>query len=223
MTIDAVLFDLDGTLCEYRRPPADLLAESFETVGIDPLFAVEDYFAVFDDFIEPGITTTELRSNCFAVLAEENGHDPELGRAVADVYDDERDHADVDLLPGAVEALEALAQDHRLGLITNGGPDMQQIKLEALALEEWFETLVFAGHDCARKPHPEPFERALEALDATPERAVYVGNSLDADVAGAHAAGVQSVWVPALQDDPDPEPHHAFETLHPLCEEPWVG
>lgn len=223
MTIDAVLFDLDGTLCEYRRSSAELLEHAFEEVGIEPIFAVEDYIGAFDDFSGPGITTDELRSNCFAWLADQRGHDPRLGREVAAAYAAERDHTAVDLLPGAVECLDALAADHHLGLITNGAPGMQRQKLAALDLDRWFDTAVFAGHDCASKPDPEPFERALSDLGIRPERAVYVGNSLDADVAGAHAAGVRSVWVPAEPGvEPEPEPHHSFETLHPLCERPWL-
>jgi putative hydrolase of the HAD superfamily len=223
MTIDAVLFDLDGTLCEYRRSTPDLLESAFADVGVEPIFTAEDYISNFEDFSEPGITIAELRSNCFAALAERRGFDPQLGREVATAYDAERDHADVELLPGAAEALETLAEDHHLGLITNGGPDMQHQKIEALDLDRWLDATVFAGHDCAYKPDPEPFERALETLGSSPEHAVYVGNSLDSDVAGAHAAGVRSVWVPAEPGvEPEPEPHHSFETLHPLCERPWL-
>lgn len=223
MTIDAVLFDLDGTLCEYRRPTPELLELAFEDVGVDPFFAAEDYYAVFDDFSGPGIAVSELRSDCFAWLAEERDIDPQLGREVAAAYEAERDHTRVDLQPGAVECLDALAADHRLGLITNGGPGMQRQKLDALGLAGRFETAVFAGYDCASKPDPEPFERALSDLGTDPERAVYVGNSLDADVGGARAAGVRSVWVPAEPGvEPEPEPHHAFETLYPLCERPWL-
>ena len=223
MTIDAVLFDLDGTLCEYRRSSAELLELAFNEVGVDPLFSGEDYVAIFDDFSRPGITTAELRSNAFAWLANQRGHDPQLGREVAAAFEAERDHTQVDLLPGAVECLDALAADHSLGLITNGAPGMQHQKLAALDLDRWFETAVFAGYDGASQPDPEPFGRALDSLGTDPESAVYVGNSLDADVAGAHAAGVQSVWVPAEPGvKPEPEPHHAFETLHPLCEQPWL-
>lgn len=222
MTVDTVLFDLDGTLCEYRRPAADLLADAFEAVGVEPLFTVEEYFAIFDAFLEPDISTAQLRSNCFGALAGERGHDPELGHRVAEFYEAERDHTEVEYLPGALDVLEALDPEYGLGLITNGGPDMQRQKLAALDLERWFDTIVFAGHDCARKPEPDPFHLALENLGGRPGRSVFVGNSLEDDIAGAHAAGVTSIWVPATHHNPDPEPHHAFETLHELCDPPWL-
>ncbi|WP_330633639.1 HAD family hydrolase [Halocatena halophila] len=49
------------------------------------------------------------------------------------------------------------------------------------------------GVDTAPKPAPEPFEYALNQMSVTPEQAIYVGNSLEYDVASAHAAGTTAV------------------------------
>ena len=37
-------------------------------------------------------------------------------------------------------------------------------------------------------------------------RSLMVGDSLGADVAGAHAVGMRSAWVPSTDPDGDPEP-----------------
>ncbi|MFC4550898.1 MULTISPECIES: HAD family hydrolase [Halorussus] len=223
-SVDAVLFDLDGTLVEYERPAGELLARSFEAAGVDPFFEFQAYLDRFDDHMGPGVSITEGRANCFAAIAEECGRDPEDARAVAAAYREERDHSRVRTLPGAADVVESLAADHALGVITNGPPDAQTAKLEASGLADRFETAVFAGYDTAAKPDPEPFEVALDALGSRPERAVFVGNSLSADVAGAHAAGLRSVWYPAEADvEPDPEPHFAFESLAALADRPWLA
>lgn len=85
-----------------------------------------------------------------------------------------------------------LREDHALGIVTNGGPDTQKPKLDALGLTRSFDTVVYAGYDVAPKPDPAPFERALGDLDVRPERAVHVGNSLEADVAGARRSPTSS-------------------------------
>ena len=85
--------------------------------------------------------------------------------------------------------------ERSVGVVTNGAPEMQQAKLRGLGLDNAFETVVHAGYDALAKPHPEPFERALDSLDADPSQAVHVGNSLSSDVAGAHAAGLDSAWL----------------------------
>jgi putative hydrolase of the HAD superfamily len=220
--INTVLFDLDDTLVEYERSPGEVLQLAFDRADIDPFFEVEAYFDRYDDHLGPDVSIAEGRSNCFAVIADERGRDPELGRTVAEAFAEARDHSRVELVPGATEVVEALAGDHALGLVTNGPPGMQSTKLAAAGLADHFETVVFAGHDCSAKPDPEPFEVALDALGSHCSRAVHVGNSLSSDVAGAHAAGLQSVWVPAENGvEPDPEPHHAFESLAELAEPPW--
>lgn len=220
--LEAVLFDLDGTLVEYERSTGDLLSLAFERAGVEPCFDVEAYLDRYNDHLGPGVSIAEGRADCFAAIAADRGRDPERGRAVARAFAEARDHSRVDLLSGARETLDALAADHAVGIVTNGPPEMQSTKLEAVGLDDAVETVVYAGHDAPAKPDPEPFEAALTELGAKPDRTVHVGNSLSSDVAGAHAAGLRSAWVPAEDGvDPDPEPHYAFESLTELADSPW--
>ncbi|MFC6733342.1 MULTISPECIES: HAD family hydrolase [unclassified Haladaptatus] len=219
--VDTILFDIDDTLCTYRRSAAEILDHSFDSTGIDPFFTVQDYFARFHEFTEAD-TIDELRANCFAAIATDGGYDADVGRNVAEAFAAERDHGDVVFLPGAQEALEALA-DHRLGIVTNGSPDMQTPKIESLGIGDHFDVVVHAGYDGPAKPSPDPFYTALDALDSAPERAVHVGNSLEADIPGAQAAGVGAIWVPDHTDatPTDYQPDYTVETLHDLIDRPW--
>lgn len=221
--IEAVVFDLDGTLCAYRRHGSEVLAESFERVAVEPAFGIEDYYAVYEEYAGVADTVAAQREACFAALAERFGLDPKDGRAVAREYARLRDHAAVEFLEGAEAALEALARDHRLGLVTNGAPGMQSTKLDALGLDEAFEVVVHGGHDAPPKPDPEPFRRALDAIGVPADRAVHVGNSLEADVAGAKAAGMRAAWLPETPDSsPDGhEPDYVLTSLSELTEPHW--
>jgi putative hydrolase of the HAD superfamily len=223
--VETVLFDLDDTLCEYRRSGAELIALAFEDVGVEPFFGQTEYHRRYPEFVDDTETVEELRSECFTAIAADADYDPETGRALADAFAAERDHRNVRPLPGAHEALERLAEDHRLGLVTNGAPGMQGLKLEGLGIRDSFDVLVHAGYDAPGKPAPEPFHHALSRLDSTPDRAVHVGNSLGSDVAGARAAGVGSVWLPdgAHGGPPDPTPDYTLESLHDLLEPPWLA
>ena len=220
--MDAVLFDLDGTLCAYRRHGREVLAIAFDRVGVDPFFGIEDYYGVYEQYAGAADTVEAQRELCFAAIAEDAGADPELGRAVARAFAVERDHADVAFLDGAEAAVRALAADHPLGLVTNGAPGMQRQKLEALGLDEAFDAVVYAGHDAPAKPAPEPFHRALDDLGAEPGQSVHVGNSLAADVAGARAAGLTAVWLRNGGPDGDAEPHHVIDALDELVDPPWA-
>jgi putative hydrolase of the HAD superfamily len=209
---DAVLLDLDGTLCEYVRGTEELLPAAFESVGVDPLFTPAEYHERVDLYADRADSMLERRELCFADLAAENGYDPEVGLQVAAAYADARDHSNVRFLDGAREALTDLAERYPLALVTNGGPTMQDQKIDGLGVREHFETVVYAGHDVPAKPDPEPFEAALDALGIRPDQTVYVGNNYEADVVGAAAADVPSVLVGEAPTDGSVEPLAAVDS-----------
>ena len=220
--VDAVLFDIDGTLVEYERTPGDLLPLAFETTGVDPFFTAADYQARYGEFAEESEDVQDLRERCFADIARQEGRNPEVGRAVARAYAAERDHTRVDLLPDAQTVLDTLESRYSLAAVTNGGPGMQGQKLAAVGLEDRFERVVHAGYETAAKPAVEPFEAALSAVGTGAERAVYVGNSPEADVAGANRAGLRSVlYNHDGSGQPTPQPHYLVDSLRGLMEEPW--
>ncbi|WP_331233852.1 HAD family hydrolase [Natronorarus salvus] len=225
--IHAVLFDLDGTLCEYRRSNDELLEIAFGRLGLKTPFSGEEYYDRFDELYHERGAIGDLgafRERCFASLADDAGLDPEVGRDAARIYTRERDPGNVRPLSGAREALERTARRYPIGLITNGPPDSQDRKLAALGFRDAFETVVYAGYDTPAKPDPTPFHRALDAIDVTPERAVHVGDSLRADVAGAHAAGLSSTWVSNGSVDerpPGPIPDYVIRTPGDLLTPPW--
>jgi HAD superfamily hydrolase (TIGR01549 family) len=219
--VDAVLFDLDDTLCSYRRSTEELLAASFDAVGVDPLFPPSAYYERFAAFLGDHDTMAAFRAACFADAARAHGSDPELAREVAAVFEARRDQTAVDPLPGAVDAVRALADEHALGLVTNGPPDAQTTKLGALGLADAFETTVFAGFDAPVKPAPDPFERALSALGVPADRAVMVGNSPTSDVAGARAAGLRAAWLREEDRSPDEAPAYVLDSMRELSDPPW--
>lgn len=215
-----VLFDLDGTLCEYQRSTDDVLHAAFKNIGIEPFFNTKD----FNRWI-PKVkadSPLDLRRQCFAAIAEEQDRDPTIGHRVAAAYED-RDPASVRFLPGAKTALSTLADKYQLGLVTNGGRKKQQAKLDALGIAEVFETTIFATPETAIKPDPDPFHRALASLSESVENTVHIGNSLESDVAGAQAAGITAVWIPddAIDQPLDYTPRYTLRSLHELENPPW--
>lgn len=221
--IEAVCFDLDGTLLRYRRSPGEVLQASFERVGVDPLFPVADYYDRYDEFAQQCDSMSELRSECFATLAAENGYEPSLGRKVATAFDAERDQSNVELFPPVPTVLETLNQRYEIGIVTNGARDAQRRKLKAVDLDRWVDTTVIAGQEPPPKPASEPFERALESLDATPATAVHVGDSLETDIEGATTAGLHTVWIADGGSGDGPSPTYRVDSVGELLPPPWEG
>ncbi|MBZ6496863.1 HAD family hydrolase [Natrinema longum] len=219
--IEAITVDLDGTLLRYERSPETVLKAAFDRVGVDPLFSVDEYYARYDEFAKRCDSMAELRSECFAALAAANGYDRRLGLDVAAAFSNERDQSNVELLPSAARVLDGLRREYRLAVVTNGARDAQRQKIDAVDLERWTDTIVVAGHDAPPKPNPEPFERAVRALDATLATTVHVGDSLETDIAGASAAGLESVWVSDRTDTRGYEPTYRVASIGDLRTPPW--
>lgn len=220
--IQAVLFDLDGTLLRYERSPDEVLTLSFETLGVAPLFSIEDYYRRFDEFAQQHDSMEELRSDCFATLAVENGHAAQLGRDVATAFHSERDQTRVELQPAAREVMEQFNQECKLAIVTNGAQDTQQQKIDAVGLERWVDTVVIAGNDIPPKPASEPFLCALNSLGASPTTAIHIGDSLAADIQGATNAGLRTVWVSSSNGSSQEQtPTYQVGSLADLLPPPW--
>lgn len=219
--VEAISFDLDNTLVQYERSPGEVLQAAFDTLDLDPIFSVEEYYARYDEFAERSDSMDELRSECFAALAAENGYESHLGRDVADAFSDERDQSNVEFLPAAEQILEEVAREHRVAILTNGAADAQRQKIEAANLERWVDTVVIAGHETPPKPDPEPFNRVMESLNTTPATTVHVGDSLETDIAGATAAGLDSVWVAETTETREFDPTYRVDSLGDLWPLPW--
>src|SRR3954463_6194647 len=120
--------------------------------------------------------------------------------------------------------LESLRSDGlKVGLVSNAvdPPWLLHRDLEQAGVAERLDGAVFSSEVGWRKPHPAPFERALELLGGIdPANALFVGDSLANDVAGGRALGmrtVQAVWFRADDDPAAPEPDfQAFTQLDVL-------
>lgn len=220
--IAAVTFDLDGTLLQYERSPGDVLQQSYETLGIEPLFPVEEYYARYDEFASQYESLERARAECFATLAADRGYDPKQGRAVAAAFTAERDQSRVEPLPDAERVLAAVSEKYQTAIITNGAADAQREKIAATGFDEQVETVVVAGAECPAKPATDPFERALDTLGVVPAETVHVGDSLSTDIAGANAAGLRSVWI-GNEVEIEPEPTERVDSLAGLLGLPMLG
>jgi FMN phosphatase YigB (HAD superfamily) len=98
--------------------------------------------------------------------------------------------------PHHLAVLDALRARARLGLCSNWSwtPSALAI-LEQSGLRERLDAVAISHDVGVRKPRPEIFTAALDALGVAPEEAIHVGDNLEADVAGAAALGIRTVWL----------------------------
>jgi len=214
--VDAVVVDLDLTLCRTTQDRSAMLARAFERAGVEQYCTTEDLAAVVDD-IDGADSDIDFYRRSLRAAGERAGVDAPYER-IARAFDDLVDHSQVEPLPGAIEAVEYATDRYPTALLTNGGEETQRTKLRALGLEGAFDAHVFGDPDRGLKPDPAPFEAVLAELDRPADRALKVGDSVEADVRGANAVGMHSAWVPPgdAPENPAHEPTYRLESLAAL-------
>ena len=97
----------------------------------------------------------------------------------------------------AHSTLNALkSKGYKLALLSNASDDADvQTLIDKNDLRHYFSYIRTSAATGYRKPHAHLFKEALSALNLFPEQCVMVGDTLDADIAGANELGIYSVWI----------------------------
>lgn len=195
MALKAVVFDLDDTLAVPEQDRETLLSSATEQTGA-PKISRQEYLAAHRRH-----HTHETRAQIFEVLLSRFETDVEPDD-LAGAYREAISDALVPV-PGVVGLVSELRTRYSVGLLTNGPVVAQRNKLETLGWTDLFDDVRITGELDAGKPDRRAFESILELLSVSPSEAVYVGDQVDADVAGARNAGLKSIQV-CFDGGPDP-------------------
>jgi phosphoglycolate phosphatase len=191
--LNAVLFDLDGTLLDTAADIARALNRTFAERGWAPL---------------PVSEVARMIGRGSPILIERaaaaGGHvlnDADQAAMVERFFDhygalEESNDSDAKAYPGAAEALRIL---HDAGMpvavVTNKQQRFARGLLQRLNLMNCIDAVV-GGDTCERrKPDPQPLLFACESLAVPPSEALMVGDSVN-DVRAARAAHIPIVCVP---------------------------
>jgi 2-haloacid dehalogenase len=93
--------------------------------------------------------------------------------------------------PNVTETLRMLSKTHRLGIVTNCSERLG--KQAAALLGIAFDTVITSEQAGFYKPHPAPYQAALKALNARPERSLFVAGSAY-DLIGTSRVQLPTVW-----------------------------
>jgi putative hydrolase of the HAD superfamily len=194
----AVLLDALGTLVELETPwphLAEELAARGLVVDLEAaraaMLAEMAYYRAHHDEARDWATLKDLRRRCAAVVQESLG----TSLPLADVEDALLAAVRFRAYPEVPAALERLrAGGARLAVVSNWDVSLHDV-LERTELRARVDAVVISAEVGAAKPDPAIFRTALERLGANAGDAIHVGDSLEHDIVGARAAGVEAVFV----------------------------
>jgi putative hydrolase of the HAD superfamily len=202
MVIKAVLLDAMGTLLELEPPPPVLRSLLAGRFGITiALQDAEEAFAHEIEFYRSNMgeardlaEVANLRARCAAVLRTALPQSDAL-RAIDSatmtqtLLDALRFKPYADVYPLLTAARR---QGIRVVVVSNWDASLSRL-LADLWLAELLDGVVTSAEVGATKPDPEIFREALRVAEVEPGEAIHVGDSIDEDVAGATAAGIEPV------------------------------
>lgn len=125
------------------------------------------------------------------------------------------------LLPGARDAIERLAEQFALAIVSDTGfasGRAQDRLLEQDGVRHHFRATVYSMDVGHAKPRPEPFRAALDALGVPPHEALHVGDIERTDVAGALGVGMRAVRLDAVRTSGPSAAEHVATSLTALAE-----
>ena len=203
MKTKVIFFDLDHTLIDTRQQYLSGLALTLELLyGVDvpgdfiPRF-MQHNDELWPDYDKRLLTIKDLRRQRFLLTWKDYG--VTRSNEEADVFQEQYNQtfeSTLNCFPGTIEMLETLAQDYRLGIITNGAPDLQERKLTITGLRPFFpeKTVIVSEAIGFAKPDPLVYETACSQFAVEPEQCLMVGDNYKNDVLGARACGLEALW-----------------------------
>lgn len=207
---------------EKVRESARELYSSYDTYEFTQMIGINPFEGLWGSFEDPGddfrrmrdIIRTYQKDTWTKGLKKVGVEDYELANELVAKFISERRKAPF-VYEESFEVLETLKNDHRLVLLTNGAPSLQNEKLTITPeISQYFDLIVISGDFGRGKPDASIFHHVLERTDTRAEEALMVGDNLMTDILGANRAGIRSVWLNREGNEPHAEVKPAYEISH---------
>jgi HAD superfamily hydrolase (TIGR01549 family) len=184
LPFDLVIFDLDGTLVEFRYPSAEArqsVVDLLGSLGISlPLDVIRK--PIQDIFDEAAIQVKKSGLlNLDDVMARVND--------VLDYYEMEAAISTA-IFEDTKNVLEALKNAGlKTALVTNNGRKATEFMLERFGLKDFFDVIVTRNDGLRLKPYPDGILWVISRVGASRAKTLFVGDS-PIDIKAGRAAGV---------------------------------
>ena len=203
MTIKNLFIDLDDTLWDIHQNGKECLEEIYIDYGYEKYYPTfEAYYDVYMPnnhrlwalYRDGAIQKNELIVERFLVPVREFGvDDPLYAKRLSDDFL-ERTTRKTRLIEGTIELLEYLKPKYRMHILSNGFREVQYKKIENAGLAPYFDKIILSEDAGINKPHPDMFTHALKNTNSRRDQTVMIGDSWEADIAGAYNSRIAQLW-----------------------------
>lgn len=195
--IKNVFFDLDDTLFDFHAAEHIAILDTFREVGIAPTADNAELYSRINlscwQRMERGEwERDEVLVRRFAILFDTLGITGDA-QATQRYYED-RLSREVSYVDGAIELLGELRGKYRMYITSNGTAVVQDRRIGASGIAEYFDGIFISERVGAHKPSPEFFNRIFDTVGGERQETVIIGDSLTSDILGGINAGIHTVY-----------------------------
>lgn len=191
MTMEAVLFDLDGTLLDRD---SSLLAFAENQYHRYPELQTARKERFIQRFIELDNHGYVWKDKVYQqIISEFNIPNMDWTLLLDDYLHHFQEHCIG--FPNLLNMLTELKEHGiKLALVSNGYGQFQYDNFRALHIAHLFDEVLISEWEGLRKPDPAIFNRALEKLNVAAKNALFVGDHPDNDIRASRDVGMKTVW-----------------------------
>jgi putative hydrolase of the HAD superfamily len=134
-------------------------------------------------------------------------------------------HPSLTLPPESKKALDELGKRYKLAMLTDGFLPAQRLKVQALGIERYFQSIIYT-EELGRehwKPSPLGFQKIMFDLGVEAGECVYVGDNEEKDFAAPNSLGIVTVKIAkptslhtAAAADAEARPSHTIYAIDDL-------
>ena len=226
----AAFFDFGGTLYSYQSPGLSLrhvLQQAAGRLGIDAsrqelrdAYLVASRAAALEFLPKPYYLHRELFEDTYRRFAEALGAKPDL-ELLRWCCEQQRARAleNFELRPDCVETIGTLrGAGLHVSIVSNIDDDYLDPMVERAGLDQVLDAWTSSEEAGSCKPDPGIFRHALRKAGCSAQAVLFIGDSLEADVAGGRALGMTTVLIREIEAaapaaGSSQQPHHIIETL----------
>lgn len=196
---NCIMMDIDNTLLDFDAAERKALLETLQQFSLPcDEAAISRYHEInsslWGELNKGKIRRDKLVVERFDRFVKEVGaaaKATELNRAYTEHL---ATHADV--IPGAEEALQELAEVATMIAVSNGTESVERGRLKLSGFEKYFDDIFISEAVGVSKPNPKIFQMAMRKLGIEhSDKVLVVGDSLSADIQGGVNAGLDTCWV----------------------------
>lgn len=196
--IDTILWDIDGTLMDFKASEKKAIKKAFSDFSINITDEEIKLYSEINDSCWKRMEKGEItRERVFSLRFEEFFQKVDYSCDIEKLNENYLTYLGSMFViqDNSYEILKSLKGKVRQYIVTNGHVKPQTMKIKASGFIDFIDGVFISGEIGHQKPSKEFFHHCFSKIgDIDKESTIIIGDSLSSDIKGGNNAGIKTCW-----------------------------